>query len=76
MLLMIDVNINVLISYVYCLAYYMTENFMLQKKNLKALFDEKVKKLVEKILALHGYPERSVKTLNNVPTLYIQVHVS
>ncbi|PIN16232.1 N-methyltransferase [Handroanthus impetiginosus] len=33
----------------------------LQKKNLKTLFDDKVKKLAEKLLALDGNPEREVR---------------
>ncbi|KAG8391742.1 hypothetical protein BUALT_Bualt01G0218700 [Buddleja alternifolia] len=33
----------------------------LQKKNLKSLFDEKVKKLADKLLALDGNPEREVR---------------
>ena len=44
------------------LVYDQQQDFILQRKSLLALYDEKVKGLVEKILTLDGGSERCVRS--------------
>lgn len=53
-----------------CTAYVTVDGFLLQKKKLQALYEHKVRSLVQKLLILEGDSERCVKLLVKLMVIY------